>query len=511
MAIHRQGTPEAENAVAFCPEDSERHARTRRIVTVLTQFGMMQFAVAIGGLVRNKVMAVYLKPAGFGEFTQLLSIAGAVWVFVQFGMAVGLSRNTAAAKEGEGRQRQLSAANLLTIFLALASLALVVPMLFSGASTPLLVALGIHPGLRQKTLLLILLSIAPIEVVRNNYVSFLQGVVDIKGLSAKRTIAILASTALAVPLIAAFGLTGACIQTVFASLFVALLLGMRCSTLGYHPLGIAWDRQAILTLTSFGSASLLSGFSNNATDTLIRAHLISTAGMAENGFYQAAYSLSSLVTTVILGSVGVYSLATLSETKDTKVVSSRMEELLRVVLPIAVLSLGALGLVSQTLFSVLFSPAFNQAARFLPFLLCANYIQAAAWVTGAPLLGFGLIRVWIVIQLAGVGLRYAATVLSSPSIGAYSVPAGVLAAMAFDLLANVVVCCRYIKLRIDGRMLLPFSLGGAAVLCSALAGSFSRQLSVYAIALCLLLGIVTTMAWPEINLALRKFNGRIAR
>jgi antigen flippase len=511
MATNSHECTPTELAAAVLTEDSERHARSRRIVTVLTQLGMMQFVVAIGGLVRNKVMAVYLKPDGFGEFMQLTSIAAAVWVFVQFGMAVGLSRNTAAATNGKDRQRQLSTANLLTIFLAFASLALLIPLLLSTASNPLLAALGVHPGVAEKELLLVLLSIAPIEALRNNYVSFLQGVVDIKGLSTKRAMAVLASTAVAVPLIAAFRISGACVQTLFASLFVAVLLGMRCRALGYQPLGIAWDRHTARTLTFFGGASLVSGFSNNATDTLIRAHLISSAGIAENGLYQAAFSLSSLVTTVILGSVGAYSLATLSQTRDTKIVASRMEELLRVVLPIAAVSLGGVGLLSQPIFSTLFSPAFNQAARFLPLLLCANYVQAAAWVAGAPLLAFGLIRAWIVIQVVGVALRYAVTILSSPLIGANSVPAGVLAAMAFDLLANIVVCSRFITLRIDGRMLLPFSVGGIAVLCAALAGLFLHHLSVYLAGFCALVCIVATMAWPEVNMALSKLQRRITR
>jgi O-antigen/teichoic acid export membrane protein len=509
MTVHSGEPVRVKQALAVATEDSEHYIRLRRIVTALTQLGMMQFVAGIGGLVRNKVMAVYLSPSGFGEFAQLTSIAATVWVFVQFGMAVGLSRNTAAAGDDEERQLQLSTANLLTLFLAFGTLALLVPLLLSSASNSLLVTLGVHPGFEEKMFLVILLSVAPIEALRSNYVSFLQGVVDIKGLSAKRSLAILASTATAVPLIAAFKVTGACVQTVFAAFFLALLLGMRCRTLGYRPLGISWDRRTAATLTTFGGACLLSGFANSATDALVRAHLISTAGLAENGFYQAAFSLSSLVTAVILGSVGAYSLATLSQTRDRHIVASRMEELLRVALPTATISLGCLGLFSQPILSTLFSPAFNQAAKYLPLLLLANYVQSAAWVAGAPLLGFGLIRAFIVIQIAGVALRYTSTVALTPFIGVYSVPAGFLAAMAFDLVAGIVVCNRNIKLRIDGRLLLPLSAGGIAILSAASAGFFVHHFLEYVAAFCVLVCIVATMAWPEVKLALDSLKRRI--
>jgi len=115
-------------------DTSARHARVGRIMTALTQLGLMQFAVAAGGVVRNKVMAVYLKPDGFGEFTQVFGIAAAVYGFVQFGMAVGLSRNVAATQERKDRQRQLDSANLLTVGLALGCLALLAPLLLTNAS-----------------------------------------------------------------------------------------------------------------------------------------------------------------------------------------------------------------------------------------------------------------------------------------------------------------------------------------------------------------------------------------
>jgi PST family polysaccharide transporter len=470
---------------------------------VLTQLGIMNIAIGFGGVVRNKVMAVYLKPAGFGEFTQLAGIATAVYVFVQFGMSVGLSRHAAAHREEKERQRQLSVANCLTVGLAVISIALIIPAIFSSASGPMLRVLGVVPTLEHKILLAALLAVAPLEALRNNYVCFLQGILDIRGMSAKRSISILVSTAAAVPLIALFRAAGAAAQMAFGSLFLAVLLGQRCLQMGYRPLAFAWNRRIAFTLAGWGGASLISGLALNSTDTLIRGHLIATAGPAANGLYQSASLLSGQVMTVILGSIGAYSLATLSETKDPAVARVRMTDLLRVILPITTLALGSLGLLSIPLLSILFTRSFGQASTFFPLQLSANYLQAAAWIVGAPLLGFGFVRTWMFIQLAGSALRYAVTILLSSWIGVHAVPAGLALAITFDLVADIVFCRRCLGIQFDARTVRTFLLGGAGILTCAVVGAASRPVHLLFLAAVFLCCVVAAMAWRETKSGLR--------
>jgi len=486
----------AATGVAVAAE-AESPTGPKRILAVLTQLSMMNVAIGVGGVVRNKVMAVYLKPAGFGEFTQIAGIAMAIYVFVQFGMAVGLSRHAAAHREPKQRQRQLSVANSLTEGLSVATILLLVPALFSSASNPVLRGLGVVPSFADKVILAVLLAVAPLEALRNNYLCFLQGILDIRGMSIKRSVAILVSTAVAVPLIALFREEGAAAQMAFGTLFLAVLLGLRCRQMGFRPLAFAWDKRIAFTLAGWGGATLISNFALSSTDTLIRGHLIATAGLAANGLYQSASLLSGQVMAIILGSIGAYSLATLSETKDTTVAKLRLTDLLRVILPITTLSLGALGLLSIPLLSILFTRTFGQAATFFPLQLGANYFQAVAWIVGAPLLGFGFVRTWMFIQLAGSALRYVLTMWLSSFIGVHAVPAGLWLAIAFDLAANVVFCRRQLGITFDAPIIRTFLLGGAGILTCAVVGCSSHSLILFFATAILLCGIVAAMAWRE--------------
>ena len=452
-----------------------------RILAALGQLGTMQCAIALAALGRNKALAVYLRPEGFGEFTQLMAIAAPIHVFVQCGMHVGLSRNTAAAQQGADRQRQLATANLLTLMLGAVSLTLVAVLILSPVADRLLPSLGLRAETPQKLMLLFLLSLAPLEALRNNFLSFLQGLLDFKGISAKRSIAVLTSAAAAVPLIAFFGISGACLQVALASLLTALLLGARCHQNGFRPMALAWDGAAARLLGSFGAACLVVGFSQNSVDALIRANLISTGGVAQNGIYQAALGLSIVVTGVILGSVGAYSLAACSQTRDVTLMRGKLDELLRIVLPLSTLGLGTVGLLSQPLIVVLFSSKFGEAAKCLPLLMAANHVQAATWALGAPLLGHAMIRQWIGVQLISVSIRYATAILLTDRIGAQALAAGLLFGMLFDLSGYAFVC-RRMGISLPWATIKRLALSTMLVAAAAAAGAWADGIIEFAVA-----------------------------
>jgi hypothetical protein len=161
---------------------------------------------------------------------------------------------------------------------------------------------------------------------------------------------------------------------------------------GISAARILLDKKTIATLAGWGGASLISSLALNSTDTLIRGRLIATAGLSANGLYQSASLLSGQVMSIILGSIGAYSLVTLSATKGPAIAMLRMRDLLRVILPVTTISLGFVGLLSIPMLSILFSSSFSNASTFFPLQLTANYVQAAAWITGAPILGFGFVR-----------------------------------------------------------------------------------------------------------------------
>jgi O-antigen/teichoic acid export membrane protein len=426
-----------------------RLLRSKAILVAMTQLGGLQIILAGTGLVRNKVAAIYLKTTGIGEWSQILGVATTVFLIVQFGMIVALSRNAAAAQTDEDRQRQLSVANTLTTAVAFAAILAAAAVFLTSPSYRLLSNLGISaaPG---RVLLLLIALLAPFEGLRNNYLSFLQGVLDIRGIAAKRSIAVILATAVAIPLVIKFGITGACLQFALVSVLLSVLLGHRCYQLGYRPIQFQWERSTVVGLATLGGASLLVSFAFSLVDVLIRSQLICYAGLSEAGIYQAAFLLSSQVTQIVLGSIGVFSLASISGSTVPEVISQRLRAMYKVVLPISAVGLGLLGLLERPAVQLLFSSQFKSSSVFLPLLLVGNSVQAASWIAGAPLLGCGWVRTWLTFQVISAAIRYLAVTTLLPVFGTQAIPFAFLISQLFDLVTSLVVCSRRMKITTPG-------------------------------------------------------------
>lgn len=442
---------------------------SRSILVAMTQLGGLQIILSLSGLIRNKVAAVYLKTAGMGEWSQIQGVATTVFIIVQFGMIVGLSRNTAAATDHADRQRQLSVANTLTIAASLAAILVAIALFISPYSATFLSALGIQAP-QELLLLLFVVLLAPVEALRNNFLSLLQGLLDIRGIATKRSIAVIIATLAAIPLVSLLGIAGACLQFSLTSILLAVLLGHRCYTLGYTPLHFQWEKAAVVSLATLGGASLLVSFGYSCVDVLIRSQLIQYAGLSEAGIYQAAFLLSSQVTQVVLGSIGVFSLASVSKSTDPDVISQQLHVMYKVVLPISAVGLGLLGLVGQPIVQLLFSPQFKSSSEFLPFLLAGNAVQAACWVAGAPLLGCGRVRAWLTLELVGASLRYLAAATLLPILGIQAIPLAFLLGQVFDLTASLIFCSRRMNIATSSGDLARIGFGSALPGTLALVG-----------------------------------------
>jgi len=129
------------------------------------------------------------------------------------------------------------------------------------------------------------------------------------------------------------------------------------------------------------------------------------------------------------------------------VIRRQLQSMYKVILPISAISLGLLGLLERPILHLLFSSQFQSSSVFLPLLLVVNSVQAASWITGAPLLGCGKIRAWLTLQIVGAGIRYWIAVIFLPKIGAQAIPLSFVVGQIFDLIAGLVICSVQLKIK----------------------------------------------------------------
>jgi O-antigen/teichoic acid export membrane protein len=435
------------------------------IFLILSQFAAMQLVLASTGLVRNKVVALKLGPAAFGELSQLGSAAAVIAAVVSFGMSMGLTRNGAKAASVDERQAQLASANGIVLGLGSVVILAMLALLFSGRLLPL-VALAQRPATVFATV--VFLAAVPVEALSTNYFALLRSVLDVRGLATRRGGAVLLATVVAVPIVWTLGFAGAAIQSFLLTLFVSILLGWRCRQLGYSPLSVALRWPVAARLASFGMVSMVSGFTQVFADTAVRAALIGRAGAAANGVLQAPYALSAMLRGVVLASIGSVALATIASKTDRAEISAAVDRLLNVVLPVGASALGLLGLLGAPALALLYSKAFASGARLFPFILCADLLVVFVWIVGAPVLAQGDRLLWLVLELVQAAARWSIALLLIPRWGALAVAAGYLAAAALQAALNLTVFWGRYRLHLAGKHIRRLGIGLTVV--AALAG-----------------------------------------
>src|SRR3990172_8499020 len=407
-----QGSPEASpsegsgktGAARMPPQPHTDAAHSEGgIFSILSQYALMQVILAATGLVRNKVVAYRLGPTAFGELTQIGTVLSVVGSGVCFGVGVSLSRNVAVARSQEERGDHFLNAN--AIVLALSAVAVVSSLALLATGDLLRLAALKDDPVTVFTALLFILAL-PIGALQNNYLSFLQGILDVRRVAVQRSTAVLLATVISVPLVWFFGFVGAAIQYFLITLFVSVLLGWRCRALGYSPLGVRLERRTAGYLATFGIMSMASGFAQGVSDTAVRTALIEAAGAGANGLLQAPYTLATVVKTVVLASIGSISLATIASKSDSAAISASVDRLLNVVIPIGASALGLLGLLAVPAMTVLYSRDFVSSAAYFPYVFTADILMAFVWVIGAPLLSRGDRGLWLVLDPVFAATRW---------------------------------------------------------------------------------------------------------
>lgn len=432
----------------------------RTLLTNLFRLAGMQIVLALTGIVRNKVLALRLGPDGLGEFQQIFMLVTTVGTLVAFGLGTSLNRNVAAAKTLEAKQKMLANSNFMVWGLSFLAYIVLGVILWQDRSA-LLAQVGITTNVTALFTLILLVLFIPLNTMQQNQIAFLTGTLDIKSLTEGRILAVIIGTVLSIPLVWFLGLPGAALQFIFLGLVLLFVLGQKLRQLGFHPFQVQADKPTATTLAAIGIASLLSGFSNNLSILAVRTGLIKQFGAEQNGYYQAAFALSLQVKTIVLSSVGSYALASISQQTDRESINKTTDLLLKVVLPIALLAMGLLGIVSLPALVILYSPAFLASATFMPALLTADFLETSVWILGSPVLALGKTFLWLILNLVRYAAALGATFALFPMVGPQAVVWGSLIAVSLRLLLNAYVYLRVFKLTIAARH-LPELLGGPA-------------------------------------------------
>ena len=406
--------------------------------------------VGLLGVLRTKVLAVGLEPAGLGLYGQILTLLTALSVASGLGLGLGTTRVVAECR-ARGDKDGLKAALEVSFALPLAigsALALAIAAA-SGLLAPWL--------LDDDRSLLIILAAAtvPIVALQGPLVHALQGFRDVAGAQGANIFFGVTLTLASVIGVVVAGLEGAVLALAVGNLAYAAAAAWRLRGL-VRSLGVRLALRAgirrerlreplVRAMLGIGFVSLLVGVASALAELAVRTLVLRGDGAAQAGIFQALQLISVQLVGVVVVSVAFLSFTAISEAHaagDRARVRRTIDDTLRLALLLVLPLLLTLAFFREDAIRLFLSADFGEAADLLPRQLIGDALRTVAFALGAALVPLGLTRLWAGISGAAAAGYVGAAALLVPAHGldgavaAYIAGWGIAASLTVGVLVS---------------------------------------------------------------------------
>lgn len=373
-----------------------------KVVRTMWLFSWVQLVTIGCGIVRTKLVALWLGSMGVGLFGLFNTAIDAITTLTQLGIRQSPVRNIASAGEGGTLRRVVAAVRGWAWILGIAGAFLT--LVFS----PLLSRLTF--GNEQYTLGFIILSVAVmLSAVTNGELAIMQGLDRLNRLARATVWGTLGGLAVSVPLYWFMGEESVVwsILAYFACQAAAVfVLRERCVGAGTPFSGrVRLTRRELMAegkdFVTLGIYMTLSVFIAMAVNYIFMAYLNHEAGIDEVGQYQAGYTIVSKYLGLLFTAIGFEFFPRISKVQASvrrvsTFVSHEVMVAVLVVLPGATMMMT----LDDVIIRLLYSDEFMPAAGYVNAALAGTVFRALSWCMAYTLLARGDGRVYLLTESA---------------------------------------------------------------------------------------------------------------
>lgn len=340
----------------------------------------------VAQLVRGKLAALFLGPAGVGVFNQL----SLLWNLFQIGGTLGSGNGIiqhgaeAIARDDEPALRQL----VSTSTILLGAVSIILAALGIVLSGPLSALLLHDNGAHASLVALILLSV-PLGVTAQIYRSLLSASREVRALVAVQIAADVGAAIVFAALIVPLGLTGAILgfmATHLLTLAMALATARRRFGTTLMPRLAAFRWSVVRSNLGFGASGLamiaLSNLSVLAVSTLVIGQL----GLDANGWFGNAWRIASVYLGAVTAATLSYYLPTLTQCADERAMGHEVNATLRFYLMLLPPIMAAIMAGGPVIVWLILSSRFAPVAGLLLIFVPAELARIIAETLAVPFL-----------------------------------------------------------------------------------------------------------------------------
>lgn len=350
----------------------------------------------LAGLFLNKVVAVYIGPAGYAVIGQFQNAIAMITGFASGAINNGVVKYTAEYSYNEAQQVRLwhtafkialSCSLTCTVLLAIFHQQLSVVFLKSTEFGSIFIWFACFLLFFVLNAFLLAILNGKKEVGRYVLASICGSLVMavVTGLLAKK-----------------LGLYGALLALCINQSITFIATLCLCLKARWFRLSNFWgafDSNSARKLSGFALMALTNAVVAPLSLMLIRNKLGQELGWAAAGYWQGVWKLSEMYLMVVTTTLGVYYLPRISEITDIADLRREIINGYKSILPVAILGAVTIYFSRNWLVQLLFTKEFAPMTGLFVFQLVGDVFKIASWLLGYVLLGKALVKIYLVTEV----------------------------------------------------------------------------------------------------------------
>lgn len=347
-------------------------------------------------LVLNKILAVYVGPAGYaviGQFQNAVSIvvnlAGGV-------VATGVTKATAQHFDDEAKQHAIWQTAIRFSLVASVIAAIVLLLIENSLAQWLL-----HRADMSSVFVWLALTL-PAMTANNLLLAIVNGKKEVGIYVMANIIGSLISMLVVGLLAFNFGLYGTLVAFTINPAIVLLATAAIVARRDWFKAKFLWgrmNRPALRELSGFGLMGLTSVLTVPISYMLIRDHLAIKLGLPAAGYWQASWKISEIYLMLVTTTLSVYYLPRLAEIRTAHELKIEISKVYRLVMPIVIIGAITIYILRDFIINTLFTQDFLPMREIFSWQLAGDVLKIGSWVLAYVMLGRSMVKVFVISEI----------------------------------------------------------------------------------------------------------------
>ncbi len=344
----------------------------------------------------NKLLAIYVGPAGYAVIGQFQNAIGMITTFASAGINTGVTKYTAEYFDDDERQHSVWRTAVVIVAAGSLLAALVIALFHKSLAVLFL------KDEAYGSVFIWLAATLSILVFNALLLAIMNGKKDIRRYVTVNITGSLVSLIVTGILARFWGLYGALVALTINQSLVFIVTLAICSKSEWFRLRNfigSFDRAVARNLGKFVLMALTTAAVGPTSQIIVRNHIATTLGWTTAGHWQAVTKISEMYLMLVTSTLGIYYLPRLSEIRDNSELKLEIVNGYKFILPLAVLGAGTIYLFRDWVVVTLFTADFAPMKKMFAWQLAGDVVKIGSWLLAYVMLGRAMMRTFIATEI----------------------------------------------------------------------------------------------------------------